>query len=153
MKKIILFFICVHSLFGDPLLEGEAMYQAGERAETFDERRTYFNRALAAYLSLEEKVGTQSSGLFQLNLGKIYDQLGEYPLAYHSLLEAKRLRPRDLRVVNALNRVREHLGLPLEEPYSWDQKILFLSFFLTAEKLQVWFFLTLFLLFFLEVLE
>ncbi len=139
------------SLWGLPfnnanLEEANQSYLQGEKATTFEERKTAFNQAISLYHQIEHTISSPSADLYRA-LGDTYFQLNEYAWAALYYRRALKQEPQDQLAINHLTLVQEKLGLsPLSTapsstilPQRWAifGRMLFLTFLLTSATL--WF--------------
>lgn len=128
------------------LEEANQSYLQGEKATTFEERKTAFNHALLLYHQVEQTITSPSADLYRA-LGDTYFQINEYAWAALYYRRALKKEPQDQAAMNHLTLAQEKLGLspPSISPSSTilSQKwtvfggMLLLTFLLTSATL--WF--------------
>lgn len=162
-KRKILFFIplmaAICALFyfrhhtSHELQSVETLYEEGEKAQTLEQRRAFFNEALAGYLSLERTSHPHmGDGKLYYNIANTYFQLGEYPLSIYYYQLARKLRPRDERITANLATAEKSLGVPSREQEApFRHLFFFYSYFSTPERLQIFSLATLIAFFALSV--
>lgn len=134
------------SLINTNLEEANQIYLQGEKATTFEERKTAFNHALLLYHQIEQTISSPSADLYRA-LGDTYFQLNEYAWAALYYRRALKQEPQDQSVMNHLTLAQEKLGLSPSSislsntilPQRWIVfwGMLFLAFLLTSAAL--WF--------------
>ncbi|OJV08223.1 MAG: hypothetical protein BGO14_02040 [Chlamydiales bacterium 38-26] len=114
-------------------------YNKGVEASTFYSREQSFNKALELNAYLEQVFRpVYGNGRLYANLGQLYYNLEEYPLALFSYYQAAKLRPRDRDLAQAIDHTRRQLNLPDALPSSIFKDVFFFHTFLSLpERLQV----------------
>lgn len=159
LKMLLVVLICLLVLFtlaiglrgGDPRLKvANDNYQLGEKAKTIDQRQLAFNRALDAYVGLEQDYQPiYGNGRLYYDIGNTYFQLGKYGWTILYYQRAKALMPREEMVQHNLALVQEKLALPHEGGPGIGGRVFFFHTFLSLpERLQLFSVLCLFSLFF-----
>jgi tetratricopeptide (TPR) repeat protein len=122
--------------------EANNSYLEGERAQTVDVRKTSFNRALNAFLKLEDEYDPRfGNGILYYDIGNTYYQLENYPRAVLYYYRAQNLRPFDENVRNNLNIVLKKLHLPADQETTPLEMVFFFHSVLPLPwRLQLFFF-------------
>jgi tetratricopeptide (TPR) repeat protein len=141
---IIVVFAFWMSYKGDERLQqAEAYYLKGETASTIASRKEAFNSALSLFLTLNDQYQPIfGTGKLSYNIGNIYYQLGEYPLAIAYYKRAENLMPRSLFVKENLTQAWEKAGISEMRKAHLLDGLLF-KFLSLPEKLQLFFGLSL----------
>lgn len=122
-------------------------YNKGAEASTFYAREQAFNKALELNAHLEQVFRPiYGNGRLYANIGQLYYNLEQYPLALFSYYQAAKLRPRDRSLAQAIEHTRGQLHLPDSLPPSIFKDVFFFHTYLSLpERLQVFGFLCLLL--------
>lgn len=133
----------------EKLQEASGSYVEGEKAKTLAERENAFNRALTFYSELASEYQPDfGTGKLFFNLGNTYFQLNQYPMAIYNFEKAFSLLPREEKVKWNLRIAKEKLGIAEETKQSnFDRIFLFHHKLSLPERLQVFFILSLIVLF------
>lgn len=121
------------------LKEAEAAYKQGEEAQTVDERKVAFNRALTLYTNLEQQFHpTLGNGRLYFNLANTYYQLEEYPFAIYEYYRSLALAPRDENSLQNLSQALKKLKLTPQNT-STSQLFSLSSFLSLPQRLSLFF--------------
>lgn len=152
MNRFLLFFGFVFSI-GEfcfsaeiPYLDdANALYVHGEQAQTWIERKKFFNQALLLYLKVEtESSPLQGSSMLNAAIANSFFQLGEYAWAILYYSRALSLAPLDHEISERLILSQKKLNIIPENPLSFFQRILSFNGFINVP--QRWQFLFYFLM-------
>ena len=108
-------------------------YLAGERAQTLDERQAAFNRAATLYHGLAQDV---EDGALYYNLANCHYQLGELPWALVYYYKARRLSPRDEKVLGNLRQCEKQLGVEVTPQINALDQMMFFHRLLSPDEKQ-----------------
>ncbi len=126
--------------------EANNNYLEGERAQTVDVRKNSFNKALNAFLKLEDQYDPRfGNGILYYDIGNTYFQLEDYPRATLNYYRALNLRPFDENVYKNLNIALKKLDLPPLKAYSPIEKVFFFHSIIPLPWRLQFFFITAFL--------
>ncbi len=145
----LLAFLLIFPLEGNPqsmLQKANLMYQKGETATSFQERKLAFNQALYFYSLLEEEAGSHFPTLNQA-LADTYFQLGEYAWAILYYERALKMHDEQPILTAHLGKAQQKLGLASQKPVSPSKSPIFQFFLNLSESTNLFF--SLFLLAFL----
>lgn len=128
--------------------KAEESYRMGETARSVAERQEAFNNSLSMYLQMESTYNPRlGNGRLYFDIGNTYFQLEQYPWAILYYLKAESLMPRDEVVKHNLALARAKLDIALPENTNFFNDVLFHSNLSIPEYLQIFFLLSLILLF------
>lgn len=146
-----IFFVAVYIHFyfhsaSSLVKEANNSYMEGERAQTVEVRKTSFNKALNAFLKLEDEYDPRfGNGILYFDIGNTYFQLEDYPRAVLYYYRAINLRPFDSNVEKNLNIALKKLNLPPVVENSPIEQVFFFHAILPLPWRLQFFFITTFL--------
>jgi|GEM_PF-6465742 len=135
MKTILCFLLLIGSVAQQDLFydAGYEAYKKGEMATSEEERIDHFNKALSFYLQYDKR---EASGFVLFNIANTYFQLKEYGLAIAYYHKARKMLPRDERIMRNLLKATAKAGVTHEGRAlffsSYERKLLLLAFFISA---------------------
>jgi tetratricopeptide (TPR) repeat protein len=125
------FFLVSFSQIDADLDEAYSQFLSTEKASTPAERALFLNRALATYQKVDyNKLSAKSQGWYWYNLGNLYFELGEYPLAVLFYERSLNLLPREEIIKNNLTLAQQKLNPPPSINHSFISSLI--------KKLAVW---------------
>lgn len=123
------------------LRDASESYRQAEKAETVADRAASLNQALSVFSELEKShEPTFGNGKLYFNLGNVYYQLEQYPMAIYYFAKAKILMPRNALADQNLNLSLSKMGVKWHESASPFRKLGFFHDRISLpERLQAFF--------------